>query len=280
MMTHQYDALNMTLKNQLLEFWNKNELPQSALVVSDDLVQAKKDIIGFISKALLNDTNVKPEDNSDVTIIELENNKAGDLSKHITIDQIRQLRENFSSTSGISPYKFGIILGGDYLNLNSSNALLKILEDTPKNSYLMIVASSPNKLIRTIQSRLIEVYRGEKKSPKQKDNAYNFCYRLLNPEVRFEDKVKELDKFISSSKGDLDENLLLISNAISSLIEFQDNSEQEYKEIMGYIARKNISQKILQEFVQYSIKSLANVRTYNLDLRQALLLIASRFMQI
>ena len=54
-------------------------------------------------------------------------------SSHITIDQIREVISSCSYETFLGKSRFILILNAEDLNLNSSNALLKILEKPPEN---------------------------------------------------------------------------------------------------------------------------------------------------
>ena len=59
--------------------------------------------------------------------------KTGKVKNNITIDQIRELNNFFTETSLIDNFpKFILIDSADDLNISSSNALLKILEEPKK----------------------------------------------------------------------------------------------------------------------------------------------------
>ena len=62
--------------------------------------------------------------------------KTGKVKNNITIDQVRELNNFFIETSLIDNFpKFIIFDSADDLNVSSSNALLKILEEPKKNTY-------------------------------------------------------------------------------------------------------------------------------------------------
>tara|TARA_X000000368_G_scaffold45242_1_gene32507 strand:- start:62 stop:718 length:657 start_codon:yes stop_codon:yes gene_type:complete len=53
--------------------------------------------------------------------------------------------------------KFIIIDSADDMNLNASNALLKILEEPKKNTYFLLISHHPSILLPTIKSRCFKV---------------------------------------------------------------------------------------------------------------------------
>jgi DNA polymerase III subunit delta' len=71
----------------------------------------------------------------------------------IGIDIIRKAGDFFRCTPAEGTKKFIIIDSADDLNRNAANALLKILEEPTKNTYLFLISHSPSKLLATIRSR-------------------------------------------------------------------------------------------------------------------------------
>jgi len=71
----------------------------------------------------------------------------------ISIDAIRSAQDFFKQTPAEGEKKFIIIDSADDLNLNATNALLKILEEPTKNTYLFLISHTPHSLLATIRSR-------------------------------------------------------------------------------------------------------------------------------
>ena len=77
-------------------------------------------------------------------------------SKFIDVDQIRTLIKNLNLSSYNKNFRFVIINDIENLNKNSANALLKTLEEPPKNTFLFLIYDSSYSLLDTIKSRSIE----------------------------------------------------------------------------------------------------------------------------
>ena len=82
-----------------------------------------------------------------------ENEKTGKLRTDIVIDDVRKLIGFFSQTSAEGGWRIAIVDAADEMNVNAANALLKLLEEPPAKSILILVAHSPGKLLPTIRSR-------------------------------------------------------------------------------------------------------------------------------
>ncbi|MBL4821185.1 MAG: DNA polymerase III subunit delta' [Gammaproteobacteria bacterium] len=76
-----------------------------------------------------------------------------DGSKVLKIDQIRALISTVDKTSHSAGRKVVIMEQADALNISAANALLKILEEPPGNTVLLLLSDSPGSLLPTIRSR-------------------------------------------------------------------------------------------------------------------------------
>ncbi len=71
----------------------------------------------------------------------------------ITIDQIRKLKEFFSLSQTQNNWRIAVIDAADEMNEASSNAILKILEEPPHKSILILICHNYHNLKSTILSR-------------------------------------------------------------------------------------------------------------------------------
>ena len=81
------------------------------------------------------------------------NEKTEKFQSEITVDVIRKLIAFLNRTAALDGYRVAIIDTADDLNKNAANALLKVLEEPPKNTLLLLLAEAPGRLIATIRSR-------------------------------------------------------------------------------------------------------------------------------
>ena len=82
-----------------------------------------------------------------------EREKRAKPARVISVDQIRQLIERFSTHGHISNYRVALIYPADTMNLNAANALLKLLEEPPDDATLLLVSAEPGRLPATVRSR-------------------------------------------------------------------------------------------------------------------------------
>ena len=75
------------------------------------------------------------------------------LKKFITIDEIRKLKSFFQMSAIENEWRIAIIDCADDLNNAAANALLKLLEEPPNKSILIIISNQPGQLPATVRSR-------------------------------------------------------------------------------------------------------------------------------
>lgn len=139
------------IKEQLDVEFKLARLKNAYLVSSQNPVSAYEEICEFVAKTLF--VTSKADDHPDfLSIGKLDSSK-----KSILLEQIKNLQEFFAKTSIVSGYKVAIIYGAEYMNLNSSNACLKILEDTPQKSHVFLITSNPAMILATIRSRCAKI---------------------------------------------------------------------------------------------------------------------------
>ena len=81
------------------------------------------------------------------------NEKRKAFFKNISIEDVRKLQSYCSLTIADGGKRIIIIDTADDLNKSSSNALLKLLEEPPKNTIFLLISHQPNLLLPTIKSR-------------------------------------------------------------------------------------------------------------------------------
>lgn len=81
------------------------------------------------------------------------NEKTEKLSKSILIEQIRNLKHKLQQATLLNGYKVALITDAHLMNLNTANALLKILEEPTKNTVIILLVDDVSALPQTIASR-------------------------------------------------------------------------------------------------------------------------------
>ena len=127
---------------------------------------------------------------------DIENNKS-----LIEIDQVRDCINFFNHTPILGGYKICIIDSLDEMNINSSNALLKILEEPPRNSLFFIVSHNRDSILPTIKSRCINL--------QFKKFSNDEIKSFLKTKIQI-DEVCDLKEIIDLSNGSFGRALELI----------------------------------------------------------------------
>lgn len=85
------------------------------------------------------------------------NDKETGLSAVIRVDEVRELK-NFLNLSAVDGGRRAVIVDcADEMNPNAANAVLKILEEPPKNVTFFLISHQPFRLLPTIRSRCREL---------------------------------------------------------------------------------------------------------------------------
>jgi len=153
-----------------VEMYNKKKLPNTILLTGDKGMGKATFVYHFINyilskeeknKYLLPNFTINQENMSYKNICSnihpnvylLENDYKTEATR---IDDIRKAIKFLNKTTFNLNLKIVLIDNVENLNLNSTNALLKSLEEPDQNTYFFIINNNTNKLIETIRSRCVE----------------------------------------------------------------------------------------------------------------------------
>lgn len=128
-----YNAINLKTISHAHIFWGEDGIGKS--------IVAKNIAIKLIGKN---------ENRDYVDIVEFKL-KAGRLS--IGVNEIRGLIEEINKKPYESDKKVVIIHNGDKMTIQAQNALLKTIEEPPKNIFIIILCEELNNILETIKSR-------------------------------------------------------------------------------------------------------------------------------
>ena len=205
--------------------------------------------------------------------------------KFIEVSKIREILNFSSKTSFSNKKKIVLINNVEKMNINASNALLKILEEPSTNLFFILIHNSHKKLISTINSRctkfnfFITEFEKEKIINNVTDEDFyesissDFKIRYLSPKFYI-----DLYDFIKKEKielNDLDINFLLnyIFNKRNYLKdEFIIENLQIIIEIYFYnkIISRNNFENDYKSFKQ-TMNKINNMNKFNLDKDSSLL---------
>ena len=160
----QINAFN-SIEQHLLQLFQIGKLHHSLMLNGNYGIGKATFVYWLISRIILTECNSRGEPEKFAMHLELLKNNAHpdvfflELNKNsdeIKIDQIRTLLERitYKSTYG---YKFVIIDDIGSINTNGINAILKTLEEPPKNTFFFIINHQISTIMDTIHSRCNEI---------------------------------------------------------------------------------------------------------------------------
>jgi len=196
--------------------------------------------------------------------------------KNIDINQIRELIINLNKSSFNNKKRFVLIDNIELLNLNSINALLKILEE-PNENINFILINNNKRVLPTLKSRCLNF-----KVFLTKDQSIRIVNQLLNDDINtiinnnlfdYYATPGKLFKLIKlSEEYDLDLVNFDLNTTLKTII--KDKIYKKDKSIIEIIYsfielyfRNNISIEniSLLKSYHYFLEKINNTRTYNLD---------------
>ena len=204
------------------KLYEKNKLPNTILLTGQKGIGKSTFIYHFINYMLSQYEKDKyslenftiNENNSSFKLIQnhvhpnfflLKNSLSGE---NIKIDQVRNLLKFLSKTAYSQNIKIVLLDNAEHLNLNSSNALLKSLEEPSSNTFFFIINNSASKVSDTIRSRCVE-YKFHFNSMKKKDIFDNIIQ-----DYQFSFKDNDIEKFFYfDTPGNLIKYLLLLKDS-------------------------------------------------------------------
>lgn len=127
----------------------------------------------------------------------LTDEELGDLKKSavITVDDVRTVNEFLSKKSADNRWRVVLIDSVDEMNTSSANAILKILEEPPHKTLMLLVSHNPSRLLPTIKSRCAKL-----ELKLLADNVVASLLRRYRPETG-EEEIKKIATIAGGSIG-------------------------------------------------------------------------------
>ena len=272
--------------NELIRIYNTNFFPNKILLSGPKGIGKCTLSYHFINFVLsLKEENSYDTDNNKIN----SNNKSFKLiqnktnpnfslidvlpeKKNIDISQIRNLINYLNKSSFNDKPRFILIDNIDLLNSNSTNALLKIIEEPSENVFFILINNN-KQILPTLKSRCLNF-----NISLSHNDTLEICNQLFKKNI-FEminkdllgyyftpGKLNDLINFFEENS--IDSKNLDLKNFLSLII---DNSYYKKKSLSKNIIYSCIelflSKKISKGFIfyDYFIKQIDNVKRYNLD---------------
>ncbi len=255
------------IKEYLENQFKQNRLSNAVIISSSNSLQALEEVEAFAKNNLFNG-NIT---HADYFVI-----KKNHEAKNISIDQIRVLQEFLNKTPIIYNYKLAVICDADLMTVNASNSCLKILEDTTKNTYIILMSKNSNNLLATIRSRC-NIFKHNLYGNYIEDELYNEIIRifasdeeLLNFLLKFTEKNRDLWLNITNHI------LYLFVKFVKKSANFNVILNKDEMIIFNKLSSNNVMM-LNQRF--YDIKNfLKDTIEYDLDLKSSFIVI-SKFLK-
>ena len=192
--------------------------------------------------------------------------------KNIKIEQIRKLLLFLNKSTYYKSIKIVLLDNAEYLNINSSNALLKAIEEPSKDTYFFIINNDSQKIMNTIKSRCIDFVINLNFSEKRnifnkisQTYSLNFTESDLDTFLYF-DTHGNLLKYLSALKNT---DFKMSEDYLSCISYFMDlYNEKTDPKLLGFITL------FIQNFYnQLSLKNSLLINNYYRNLNKILYLI-------
>ena len=261
--------------NNFLTLYKNNKLPNKILLSGKKGIGKSLLIKQFLYN-IFDDQNSKYliDKNNHPNVLNI---KKKDEKKNIEIDQIREIIKFTNQSSFNNKSRFIIIDDSEYLNINSSNALLKSLEEPNYNVYFFLIFNSDLQILDTIKSRCLEI-----KVNLSLENTKLIVNQYFEDKI-YDDINETLVNFYSTPNFLIsliiymkENNLSLIDTNIDDLVEnIVDNKHYNkdtfIKEYSNYIVELfffnhiNKTKKISYKVKNYYYSKISNIKKFNLD---------------
>ena len=265
---------NSYLEN-FVSLYKSDKLPSKILISGKKGIGKSLLINNFLLKIF--NSNNDQELIANMTHPNILNIKKTNDKKNIEIDQIREVVKFTNQSSFNNKARFIIIDDAEFLNINSSNALLKNLEEPNENVFFILIFNSDMSLLDTIKSRCIEFKINISNENIElivnnyfKDNIYT----KINSDLI---NYYSTPLFLISLLNYMNENELSISNTsiddlLINLINNKHYNKQDFiRDNLNTIIELffynhiNKTKKLTYKIKEYYYSKFSNVRKFNLD---------------
>jgi len=265
---------NSYLEN-FVSLYKYDKLPSKILISGKKGIGKSLLINNFLLKIF--NSNNDQELITNMTHPNILNIKKTNDKKNIEIDQIREVVKFTNQSSFNNKARFIIIDDAEFLNINSSNALLKNLEEPNENVFFILIFNSDMSLLDTIKSRCIEfkINISNENIELIVNNYFNDnIYTKINSDLI---NYYSTPLFLISLLNYMNENELSISNTsiddlLINLINNKHYNKQDFiRDNLNTIIELffynhiNKTKKLTYKIKEYYYSKFSNVRKFNLD---------------
>ncbi|MCT4575407.1 MAG: DNA polymerase III subunit delta' [Alphaproteobacteria bacterium] len=186
--------------------------------------------------------------------------KSKKFKKEIVVSDVRKINEFMHKTSSNGNYRVVIVDEADKMNRNAQNAILKILEEPPAKTVIILVANNIGAFLPTIKSRCRTLKLNSLNNDDLKQLIYKYCSSLSSEDV---EKVALLSEgSIGKAIKIYNQNGLKVYEDLMCLLSKNMTSKEVHKICDYYGMSKNdddynLMINMLKDFLNKKIISLA-----------------------
>ena len=286
--------------NELINLYNNSKLPNKILLSGEKGI-GKCTLAYHLINYILSNNEENPYNSNDLQINTdnhsfklIQNNSNPNFNlidvnsekKSIEINQIRSLINNLNKSSFNSKPRFILIDNIEFLNVNSINALLKILEEPNENTYFILINNN-KKILSTLLSRCLNFkisLSNEKVSLVNKLLFGDDIKNLINSDILdyYHTPGKIYDILEFSKEKEIDLRDVNLKEFLSLIINgsYYKNDNRIKVILYNYLELfllKNISITYFEIF-SYFLKKINNVKKFNLNEESLFLEIDSKLL--
>ena len=202
-----------------------------------------------------------------------------DDKKNIEISQIRNMYKYVNKSAFNNKERIILINNAESLNLNSANALLKVIEEPNDNVFFILIYDNSKKILETINSRCLKFnfYLSSNSCVETVNNLIdNDVYKLINKELlNYYYTIGDIINLLNLSNSlKLDISKISLKNLLLNIIEknYYKNNPYAKNYIYNYVdlyflnlINFNIKKNKVAVFYEEFIKKIYFLKKFNLD---------------
>lgn len=205
---------------------------------------------------------IKNKKHPDLLVIEKEvDSKTSKIDKEIKVGSARKMLDFMALSPFVSKNKVIIIDSIDEMNLSAQNAILKVLEEPVKNTFIFLVCHNLNNVLETIHSRCREFNINNYNLEEWKkvfEYIYKDKYKLLTNE-QLSELYKLSNGSVSFAIDIIDEDGLFLYNHIENTL---SQKILNIEDLHSFAEQLNNNDKLFYLFSNFIILFLYRVLKY------------------
>jgi len=225
--------INTKIKSYLDRLADSKNRPSSYIFAGENELEKEEAVFYFVSKIVekFGDevflAKIKAKNHPDVTIIEpeIEEKKGKIREKEISISQVREALEKLKFFPYELESKFCVIKRAQKMNAESSNALLKSLEEPSASAIFILFSDNIESLLPTITSRCAVLRFPKTSLPKWSEENREQMKNIFRQEIfeRF-DYIEKISKNKNGMIAALKDWEIVMAESLRKLV--QGNEDQ------------------------------------------------------